>query len=96
MADKITAVRAEVLQWRLLGAVTWQAGATLLAGSTWNAVQLRTWTAGPAATVFSLRATVAVCALAVLQAAAVLVLRQVCLAYMLLSADLHLNSPFTN
>ena len=92
MADKIAAVRAEVLQWRLLGALTWQAGATLLAGSTWNAMQLRTWTQGPAAAVLSLRATAAVCTLAVLQAVAVLVLCQVGVACILLNADLRLDS----
>lgn len=77
MADEIAAVRAEVLQWRLLAALTWQVGATLLAGSLWNAAQLRTWTRGPVATILSLRAALTICALAVLQALALLVLRQV-------------------
>ena len=77
MSDKIAAVRAEVLQWRLFGALTWQAGATLLAGSAWNAVQLRTWTHGPGATIFTLRAAVVICTLAALQLAAVLALRRV-------------------
>jgi len=77
MADEIAAVRADVLHWRLLAALTWQVGTTLLAGSLWNAAQLRTWTRGPVATILSLRAALTVCALATLQAATVLVLRQV-------------------
>ena len=77
MADEIAAVRAEVLHWRLLAALTWQVGTTLLAGSLWDAAQLRTWTRGPHVTILSLRAALTVCALAALQAAVVLVLRQV-------------------
>ncbi len=77
MADEIAAVRADVLHWRLLAALTWQIGTTLLAGSLWNAAQLRTWTRGPVATILSLRAALTICALAALQAAAVLMLRQV-------------------
>ena len=77
MADEIAVIRAEVLQWRLLAALTWQVGATVLAGSLWNAVQLRTWTRGPVATILSLRAALTVCTLAALQAVVLLVLRQV-------------------
>ena len=77
MADEIAAVRADVLHWRLLAALTWQVGTTLLAGSLWNAAQLRTWTRSPVATILSLRAALTVCALAALQAAAVLVVRRV-------------------
>ena len=77
MADEIAAVRAEVLHWRLLAALTWQVGTALLAGSLWNAAQLRTWTRGPVATILSLRAALTICVLAALQAVTLLVLRQV-------------------